>query len=100
MLKKGETFFIEIETCVPTTEEKEKYNSEIINPYKRLVDKMQKYKGKKDSHLVLVVPNIFTFIHREALKDFREYIKSKLEMKVSVHIINWTSYPARLVRVI
>ena len=96
----GETFFIEVETCVPTKEEKEEYGSEIINPYKRLVDKMQKYEDKEGSHLVLVVPNIFAFIHTKLLRDFRDYIKSKLGMKVSVHMIDWTSYPARLVRVV
>ena len=98
--KKNETFFIEAETCVPTREEKDAYGSKIIDPYKRLVDKMQKYKGKEGDHLILVVPNIFAFVHREVLDGLRNYIRSKLEMKVSIHVINWASYPARLVRII
>lgn len=73
---------------------------DVKNAEKQGEKEKQRFTGREDSHLVLVVPNIFAFIHRKALNDFRGYIKSKLGMKVSVHIINWAWYPAKLVRVV
>jgi len=98
--KKGETFFVEAETCVPSAKEKEAYHSEVIDPYKRLLDKMNKYKGKEGNHLMLVIPNIFALIHKDLLKSLAQYSRSKLKMKVSVHTIGWTSYPPSLLRIL
>lgn len=96
--KKDEKIFVEAETCIPTMDELEEYGL-FINPEKRLKDKIQKYEGKENVSLILAIPNIFGIIHQRVLKNIKKYLKTKFGMRTSIHMIDWSSYPAKLVKI-
>ncbi|MEM2144308.1 MAG: hypothetical protein QW279_03035, partial [Candidatus Jordarchaeaceae archaeon] len=95
--KKGERFFVEVETCIPTKEELGE--RVFIHPEERLKKKLNKYKVEGGGRLMLVVPNTFTMVHKINLKNIKNYLK-KIGFETSIHTLDWSSYPSKLVRMI
>ncbi len=94
--KKGKEIYVEIETGYPTKDEKEEFG-EVINPEKRLKSskKLGKYKNKD---VMLVVPNEFGIIHKRRFKSWKNYFRTKHNVNLSIYVIDWSSYPCKLIR--
>jgi len=91
---KGEEIVVEIETGYPTTEELRNSNSLLMDPIKRLRDKLLKYKNSSRHNLILVISNTFYLLHTKQIRNLKRYfIAQKIFNKVGVYSIDWSKFP-------